>query len=927
MSVPWYAQDVLYIVRALKTDLRTGLTTKEAMSRVHQAENTDLDLEPERPLWELVWEQVRNIRTPLLFVLSVGSFVWAAVARTPAYWQGVVLLVVGAADVCLRVWQRLLVGQHLSQVARGVNAPARVIRNARVVELDSQDVVVGDVLRLHAGDYIPADARLFAAENLCVTQTALTGISDPAPKEAVPLEGELSLQEQRNMAFAGTYVHSGTGSGVVVTTGPDRAICRLFAHHYRELPLVSTHEQIERLLPKLAWLAALGGVVLAFLLFQSGDAQGASTINAFSMGAALLLALIPAHTELSTVVLFVQNLRQLSRMGAVVRRHESLEELSQATTLCFDPEGVITRDEMAVHHVFVDGQVFSGEEVARFFAESEESSVAQTEAGEASSVVGPGGPLDASANTVPVDLYFLFVVSAMCALHADAGEEGWEAVESRAKQALLDMAAAVGVDSAEYDNLLVKVADLPYDSVRRRQSVLLRSGPDRGYLFALGSADAVLEPCRMVRLHGDEDVLQARQKETLVYLNNHLRSEAMQVVGVAYRRVTGDLDELAADMRSLEEDLTFVGIITFSDPLREHVGEALDACSRAGLRLVFMSDFETPVAYRLARDARLLEHRSQILSGEKLRVMEDEEFMPLTDRVTVYSQLTGDQKARVVQMLRRKGQRVAFLGRRLYDIPALRSADVSIAPSPLAVAAAAHEAGMVVQDASLMNLYQVLRFAQHAGRSIRHVVSWFLTAHVGMGLLFIGWWLLTAARLNVPTPMALGQLALLQLALFSVPFSFLVQEFRLTGARQWGMASRSTRQGVRWASVVRVGAAVALLALASGVTMNRLLGRSAGAAMGAQYAAVVTFVLGALVCLVRGLARKERSQWAFLWANGWLLGGIGTAVGLALVVALTPAGGLLAAPDAATWQAAPTQVEWVLALALGALAWIIPQSE
>lgn len=915
MSSPWYAQDILAIVRALKTDLRTGLTTREAVSRLRDHGNEDVLPFAETPVWRLVGEQLKSLRMVVLFLAATGMLVAGWTTIPSAFWTGVLVFLALVVDVGLLTVQRVSVQKQLRIVRAGLRRKARVLRNGEVVLMDPQDIVEGDILRVRAGDYIPADARLFAANDLHVNEVSLTGISDLVPKRVEDLSGDLAVSEQTNMLFAGTYVYAGTGSAIVVATGDRRHICRLYAQRTLELPSLPVLEQLGQAVPKLAWLGALGGLVLAALLAQPGG-----LIGALSAGIALFFAIFPAHARLATLVLFAQNLRQLVRMGVSVQEPGALERLSHISTLCFDPQTVLTRNEMTLQSVFVDAALFSGEHIRRLYRSSETSVSASSEnSGETERIPNP--------QEAPPDLYFLFVVAALTALHADAGEEGREALDPRVKAALLDFARMVGVDPGSFRTLLIRVNDLPYDSIRRRQSVLFRTSHDQGFLFTIGSPDVLLNTSRMVRVHDEEDVLQSRQRETLLLVQDHLRSESVQVVGVAYRKVTGDMEAAGQSLARLEENLTFLGMLSFNDPLRTDLRDTFEECSRAGLRLILTCDAEPQAAYRLAREAGLIEHRSQFLTGEQFRIMEDEDLMPASDRVTVYAQLKPEQKARLMEILSRKDNRVAFVGRHLYDIPAMRAADVSIAPGRYSVDAAAHAAGIVVEDTALRNLYGVLKFAKEGGKGLRRALHWILSTHWGLGVAFVLGWLLGLLGLGASSPMGLSQLVWLEVLVFGLPFTFAAKDFRIPESRRWSAVLRSGRAGIQWDQVVSHGLIVALMALLAGGIVYRAAPANPTRELTSQFATMTTFSLASLMVLMRGLNDRETSFWTFVRRNRWFAGGVGLSAFVALVIPFTSLGGLFGSPETAAFSALTPQWIWGVVVVLSAAAWFIPHSE
>ncbi|MDA1190802.1 MAG: HAD family hydrolase [Candidatus Poribacteria bacterium] len=927
MPSSWYSQDILYLVRVLKTDLKTGLTTKEAMSRLHQSDNRDLTLYREKPFSFILWDVAKNPKTLPMLVVALAAFAYGFVDSASAFWVAASVFGIIVAETLLRVGQRYLIGEQLRVIERSTRRKARVLRNGETIEIDPQDLVIGDVLRLRAGDYIAADARIYVANRLQINEMPLTGISDLIQKIDAPLEGQLSPQEHTNMVFAGTFVHSGSGNAIVVSTGQERELVKLYSRQFLELPMCEAHDHLARVNPKIAGIAAGIGVVIGGALVALGAAETDAILQGVGMATAVFAALFPTFSELSTAIIFAQSLRQLEAMGAIVQEPEALEKLSLTTTLCFDPQGVITEDRMRLNKVFVDAQMFTEDEILAFFEDDSEPTEARDGILNHDDEDRVARRAAEPAEEAPPDLFLMFLSAAMSVQHTEPGDDGWEAVESLAKRALIDMADSIGVDWRAYETHLNKLADFPYDASRQRQSVLFQSDTDIGNLFVIGSAETVLNRCRMHRLDGREDVLQQRHKDRILAVHDRLALDSTQVLAIAYRKINGDLKDPASSVEKAERELVFLGMVGFDQHVRSDIKETLDHCSRAGLRLILMADNEMSVTFRMARDAGLLTHRSQIMSDDQLHRMNDGDFMPHIDRVSVYSRLRGEQKARVVQMLKRKGSRVAFVGRQLYDIASLRGADVGISPNQWSIDAAAHEAGILVDDVSLENLFGILKFAKDAGRAMRWMVHWVLATHIGMATLMALGALVGMAGFAPAAPLELPQLLFLELLVAAIPLTFAAKSMALVPTRRWLVANRNISTEIRWKQVIRHGVLLGAMALATSAFLYQYLTDKPSVALIAQYAALVTFAGSSFVFLVKGLVGTDSSPWRFVATNGWLVGGMVVSLGVAAAWIVSPLAGALGGMESAGWVSLSFSVEWLVVVALMVAAWFIPVSE
>lgn len=932
MSADWYSQDVLYLVRHYDTDLKTGLTTTEALTRARESANNDLILRTERPAWRLCVEQATSAKTLGLLAASATGLAWGVVSGAGGQRVALVLLSLTLLELVFRTAQRLIIGRQLRAVEVGALRAARALRDGEITDIDARDVVAGDILYLQAGDYVPADARVFEAERLRVNEMPLTGISDVSEKRDTVLEGSLSHHEQCNMAFAGTLIVAGSGKAIAVATGKHRAIAQVYGRRHVEPPVTEVLDQLLTTTPKLTLVAALGGCLIAAgLAFLGADAMAELTV-AVGLGVAFFAALTPSAAQLAASIVFAQNLRQLGRMGSVVQDVDSVEKLRQVTTLCFDPRGVMTDERMVAHHIFVDGQVYDAGGVTGLFPdppmddEQDEVDMVLTD--------DPGGPPEPAPPPppptvdTPPDLYLLFTAAALCAENTSPGEDGWEAMEPLTKQALLGLADDIGVGVGRYGGVLVKAGECPYDSIRRRQSTLFRGRGDGGSLFVIGGGEAILNQCRLMQIHGEEDVLQARQRGRLLQVYEGMCKEATEVIAVAYRKLVYSEDE-AENLHALEDELVFLGMISFRDELTAGVREAAEQCSRAGMRLILMSDYEMANVYRLAREAGLLEHRSQMLADEQLRRMEDEDVLPLLDRISVYARLSAEQKARVIRLLQRKGSCVVFVGRQLYDIPALRHADIGIASSRWSVDAAAHEASILVEDVGLASLYGILKFAKEAGQRVRAVTQWALATHVGLATLLLAGLILGRAGLALPTALELNHVLWLELLIFGVPLTFAAHALNLAPSRRWLTPSREGIKGIRWGALTRSGILLGLLGAAAGAYVYWSYGpvpEVAAIAVPVQQVTGVAFLAASLAILLKSVLGDDASVPAFVRMNPSLLAGVGISIAVAALVAVSPLAGVLGAETPVAGVGAHA-AQWVIAPALAVVAWFLPVTD
>ena len=909
----WYSQDLFFLQKTLDTNLKTGLTPTEAQRRRGEsAANDDLIFWRPTPFFKAAAEQASNPRSLALLFLGIAGLLYG-LSESAALYIGGAVLGLTLIEIGMRTAQRSILENHLSWVERGSYRTARAMRGGQMAECFPNEIVPGDVIHLQAGDYVPADARVFESNRLRVNEFPLTGFSDMQEKQIEPLEGSVSPSrhsDQTNMVFAGTFVHAGSGKAAVVAIGADRAICKKYARQTIQLPKSESSARIERITPYLTWTGGIGGVLLTAALLALGE----NVLSAVAAGAALFAAAAPGYGAVASAIVFTQGMRQLRSMDdawTIVQKPEALEKMSGATALCFDPKGVLTYDKMSPQQVLVDGQIYDVETIKQMFQEEldvedappDEPVPAPAEEPDQNEEEPNGGeaeefnqeeeqPEQEPTHEKPQDMYMLLLAASLCAKHSTPGDEGVTGVDPLTLDALYELNEIVGLQIDRYDKSLSKKRETSYNSETKWQRVVFEK-PDGAYVeFIIGRSPQLIELCRLTRMHGEVVVLPTGQREYLKGVNNYFQSEYMQTLTIAYRDID-DLGGLADAPERMNQNIIFLGMLCFHNEPREDIQKVIQRCRDDGLRLMVMSDGEISHVESMARQAGLLSNSQQSLSGEAIQQMEDDELMLRLDDAVVCAQLPSEQKARIIQTLQRKDQCVAFLGSQLADIPALEAADIGLAPYDGSADALAHEAGALTLDSSLGGLYNLLKFAKNAGRRVAWTASWTLSVHIGLAAMLIFSYVLFEIDKNwtlpmdvpAPEPPSLGAILWTQLLALGYPLTVIARRVNLTPSRRRILANQLDQRMLQWRPIMWQGIYLA----ATGFFVSLLFCKSADMQKSALYGGLLIFLCCALVMLTRGLAGIDTSRIAFFRANGGLLVAFGFAVVIAVGVMTTPA--------------------------------------
>ena len=940
----WYAKDELFLTKKMDTNLTTGLTPTEAQRRRGEsAANEDLIHWRPTPFLEAVWKQAYNARSLGLFFLGLVGLIYGVGAEGGGtLYISAAVLGLTAVEIGLRTAQQIILENQLYLIEQNRYRTARVMRAGQVAKCFPDEIVPGDVIVLQAGDYVPADARVFESHRLRVNEFPLTGFSDLQEKQTELIEEDADANaprysDQKNMVFAGTFVHAGSGKAAAVAIGKDRAICKKISRQTIQLPQSQSSRQLERIAPYLLWGGAAGGFLLAAGLILAGK----DSVESVLVGASLFAAAAPGYGALAAAVMFTQGMRQLSakgREGMIVQNPEALEKLSGATALCFDPRGALTEDKVKPQLIMVDGQLFDMDAVKQMFSEESaaEEAPAEEEIGDGAQELEADEEADESASAAeeepiqpekPQDIFLLLVAAWMCAKHSTPGEEGKTGVDPMTLDALDELNNIAGVGAERYDKIFLKKKETPYNSESRCQRVVFEK-EDGGYFeFIIGRGDELIERSRWTQLNGKIENLHTGQREYLQGVNRYLQKEYIQTLTVAYRRAES-LAALGDSPEEMNQNIIFLGMLCFHNEPREDIQRIIQRCRDDGIRLVVMSDEKASHVELMARMAGLLSNSDQSLTGEAIQKMDDDNLMRRLDDAMVCSELPSEQKARIIQMLQRKDQCVAFIGSQLADIPALEAADIGLAPYEGSVDALAHEADALVGDSSLDGIYDMLKFAKNAGRRVAWTASWTYSTHIGLAAMLLLSVLasqLTAAfypSLTMPKTPTLGAVLWTQLLVLGYPLTVMARGVNLSPSKRRILANQLDKRLVQTGPLTWQGILLGMAGLLAGVWFS-LSSQTPSPPIqtAALYGGMLTFTAGALVMLARGLKGIDTTLGAFLRENRGVLFSFCLAVGAAAAVMTTPALGLLESYPPGAMESAPFPSGWWAGACLAAAAW------
>jgi Ca2+-transporting ATPase len=695
---------------ALETDTATGLDSSEAVARLDAYGANELREGKGKPPWLLFLEQFANT---MLVVLMVAAAITAAIGDVK---DTVVIMAIVVLSGIVGFVQEYRAERAMAALRELTSPTARVVRDGEVANIRAAEVVPGDLVLLEAGDIVAADLRLVESRSLRVNEAPLTGESEPAAKidDALPDSGgETLLAEQRNMAFKGTTVTFGRGSGIVVSTGMATALGRI-AELLQEHPAGKT--PLQRRLAVLGKRLAAAAVVVCVVVFAAGVARGESVELMFLTAVSLAVAAIPEALPAVVTVSLALGAQRMARRRALVRKLPAVETLGSVMVVCSDKTGTLTQNRMLVERVWTPVGEYQVTGVG----------------------YEPSGNVEGAS--APDDRYLALAarVAAACndaRLHAPATpDEAWTIDGDPTEGAMLAFAGKLGVERGALEMHLPRVAEIAFDASRMRMVTLHRDG-SRVWVAVKGA----LEPLAVLA-----DPSERRLWDDACATAERYASEGYRVLALAER----PLDSVPRELEEAERGLRLVGIVGMADPPRPESADAVVAAREAGITPVMITGDHALTAQAIARRIGIATESGRTLTGAELDALDDESLEQIVADVTVYARTTPEQKLRIVGAWKRHGAVVAMTGDGVNDAPALRRADIGVAMGITGTEVSKEAADMVLADDNFATIVIAVEEGRRIYDNIRRFVRYLLTTNSGEI-----WVMFLAPFLGLPFPL------------------------------------------------------------------------------------------------------------------------------------------------------------------------------
>lgn len=727
----WHAMSFGEVEKVLGTS-EEGLSDAEAAKRLAEYGKNTLRQKPPKSVWKMIWEQLTDVMVIILLIAAAFSLVMYFL-EDEGLAECIVILVVIALNATIGVVQEKKAANALEALKNMTAPTARVMREGEESVVPASELVPGDIVYLEDGCIVPADIRIIQDSNLKVQEAALTGESVPSEKDGpTVLAEDAPLGDRVNMAYSSSVVMYGNATGIVVGTGMNTEVGKI-ANLLDEQDDFDT--PMKRKLNSVGKALSLVGLIVCVLIFAIGMIRDGwdAWVNYIFIAISLAISIIPEGLPATSTIIMALGVQRMAKQNALVKSLPAVETLGSASVVCCDKTGTLTLNKMTVTYVAV-GDDFLRESI--------------TSAADVSSKYDREVYKD------------LLSGCALCVNAKKDPDNPENILGDPTEGALVFFAEKFGIDSEEYEKENPRVFEQPFDSDRKRMTVLNDMG---GTLTAYtkGAVDEMLPLCAKYRTAEGVRAMTDADREQILKVCNGMSGEALRVLGFAVREWKEAPEDESAD---LETEMTFVGVVGMIDPPRKEVIKAVETCHDAGIRVVMITGDHKVTAMAIAKQLHIFREGNTVISGSELDDMSDEELDKAVKNCVVFARVSPSDKLRIIQSLKRTGEIAAMTGDGVNDSPALKEADIGVAMGITGTDVAKDAADMILLDDNFTTIEHAIREGRRVYRNIQKVIQFLVAGNISEILI-----LLLAVVFGWQMPILAVHILLINLATDSLP--------------------------------------------------------------------------------------------------------------------------------------------------------------
>lgn len=671
----WHTKKIDDAIKELNSNASTGLSTSQASELISKNGKNSLNKTSKKSILKMIFEQLNNILIYILIIAAILSFFLGEPK------EALIIFLVIILNASIGIFQESKAEKSLEALKNLSSPKALVKRDNEIIEINSEDLVVGDIVILETGRIIPADLRLIESVNLKIDESTLTGESIPIDKNSNETYEDINLPlgDKKNLAFMSTTVIYGRGTGVVVETGMNTEIGKIASF------LDNSQTELTPLQKKLNNLGKQLGILtiaISIIIMVIGLIQGNDLFEIFLTSISLAVAAIPEGLPTIIAMVLAIGVQKMIKKNAIVRKLSAVETLGSVNIICSDKTGTLTVNKMTVVKFFSNNTL-----------------------------------LDASKFDINNEANKLLIKN-MC-LCNDATYSENSKTGDPTEIALLEF-SSVHNQKMNYKRL----REIPFDSDRKLMTTVNNIN-DKFYSFTKGAVDNLLSLCTKVLINNEILDLTDSIKNKILENAEIMANNALRTLGFAYKEIVHLREE------EFENNLVFLGIVGMIDPPREEVKDSIEKAKKSGIKTIMITGDHKNTAFTIAKDLKIADNINQAMLGSEIDNLTDEEFKEKIKNISVFARVSPEHKVKIVRALKSSGNIVSMTGDGVNDAPSLKMADVGIAMGITGTDVSKNASDIILTDDNFKTIITAVEEGRNIFNNIKKSILFLLTCNLG----------------------------------------------------------------------------------------------------------------------------------------------------------------------------------------------------
>lgn len=676
----YFTKNIDAIIKELNTNIETGLETNDATLRLEKNGENKLAEKPKKSFVLRFFSQINDAMIYILIAASIISFFMGEIS------DGFIILVVIFINALIGLIQESKAEKALDALKSLSTPMALVKRDSTLIEISSKEVVVGDIVIIDAGRYIPADIRLIESSNLTIDESAFTGESEPALKNSNSIisNADAVIGDRLNMAYMGTTATYGRGIGVVVATGMNTEIGSIF-----KLIDDEKEEQtpLQKKLSSLGKSLGFAAIIICAIIFIISIFQGRNLFEMLLTAISLAVAAIPEGLPAIVAIVLALGVQRMIKENAIVKKLPAVETLGAVNIICSDKTGTLTLNVMTVLKVYINGTI------------------------------------NVIENFSPNNNFDKLLLEGMV-LCNDAEISKDNKTGDPTEIALIEAGIKHNIFKNELNSLHKRINEIPFDSDRKLMTTV-NSYDNTNYVFTKGAIDCLLNICTKVSINGEIKELTSNIKHDILNAAEEMSSNALRVLALGYKSISDD------PSIKLEKDLTFIGFVAMIDPPRDEVKPAIDICKNAGITPVMITGDHKNTAFAIGKELGICTNITECMSGNEIDSYTNEEFNNIINHYKIFARVSPTHKVKIVKAFKSNGNIVSMTGDGVNDAPSLKAADIGVAMGITGTDVAKGAADMILTDDNFTTIVNAVEEGRNIYNNIKKSIIFLLACNLG----------------------------------------------------------------------------------------------------------------------------------------------------------------------------------------------------